>query len=225
MRTHNHASSMKVRLAAIFLGAFVAAFVILNIRYVYANIRYAVAPGTIKTSDSLSQAVRLLPLAQDVAAKPLPPSARLVIDSIGVNTPIVFDVPPDNKKIYNSLEKGVVHYSTSVKPGKAGVSVILGHSSAYPWYKGKYGSVFALLNKLVPGSKFYIQYADGRVFVFTVKRSLVFNPFTDEARLAELEQNTNPSIVLVSCWPVGTNYRRIAVQAELAETPAADRVK
>ncbi|MEK7125215.1 MAG: sortase [Patescibacteria group bacterium] len=210
---------MWTRFAAIFFGAFIVAFAVLNVRFVVANVRYALAPGTIRTGDSLSQAVRLLPLAENITDRPLPSRARLVIDSIGVNAPIVFDLPADNKKIYDGLERGVVHYSTSVKPGQNGVALVLGHSSAYPWYRGSYGSVFALLNKLKPGEKFYIQYEGGPVFVFTVKRSLIFNPFASDARLAELEQNPNPSIILVSCWPVGTNYRRIAVQAEFVPAP------
>lgn len=211
---HNHARAMKIRFAGIFTFSFIIIFGLLNIRFVGANIRYFVAPGTIIRDDSLAGIPTLFPLADDIAQRPLPHNARLVIDRLGVDAPIVFNVPPQNDDIYERLEDGVVHYGNSVKPGQDGIAIVLGHSSAYPWYRGAYGSVFALLGKLHPGERFYVRYEDGRTFVFEMKKSIVFNPFADDARLTELEQTNTPSLVLLSCWPVGTNYRRIAVYAE-----------
>lgn len=205
---------MTIRFATIFFCSLFIFFAVLNIRFIAAGIRYWLAPGTIITSDSLSKA-KAFPLASDVSTRPLPSHARLVIDSIGVNAPVVFDVPADNDTIYKNLENGIVHYSGSVKPGQPGVAVVLGHSSAYPWYKGDYGSVFALLTKLKPGDKFYVQYEDGRLYIYSVKQSIVFNPFVPDNRLNQFETTDGSSIILVSCWPVGTNYRRIAVQADV----------
>ena len=188
---------------------------LLNIRFVEKNIQYWVAPGTIQTKDSLQDAIRLLPRAQNVAPKPLSDKAELVIDRIGVSAPIVFNVPPDNDLIYNNLEKGVVHYSATAKPGEPGTAIILGHSSAYPWYKGNYGAVFALLALLKPGDRFYIRYDDNRTFVYQMKQSVIFNPFAaDDQQLAQLQSQAGNHLILISCYPVGTNYKRIAVQAE-----------
>jgi LPXTG-site transpeptidase (sortase) family protein len=220
MEYHNHSAAMKKRFFIVFISTFVIIFSVLNIRFAIANIRFWVAPGTITTDDTLGDAIRLLPLSENIQFRPLPDKARLVIDSIGVNAPIVFNVPNNNDSIYDNLESGVVHYSTTQRPGieNPGISLILGHSSAYPWYRGNYGSVFALIGKLKPGDKFYVQYEDNRVFVYEVKQSVVFNPFdADDPKLAEIERSREPSLVLVSCWPVGTNYRRIAVHATLVE--------
>lgn len=191
---------------------------LLNARFVEKSIQYAIAPGTIKSRDTLQEAIRLLPLAQNVAPKPLPDTARLVIDSIGVDAPIVFNVPAENDLVYENLENGVVHYSSTARPGKPGAAVILGHSSAYPWYRGDYGAVFALLSKLKLGERFYVQYEDNRMFVYEVSGSVIFNPFVKDDKsnqLEQMEQAEESSIILVSCYPVGTNYRRIAVQAKL----------
>jgi len=210
---------MRIRFLMIFLGAFIFFFGLLNARFIYANVQYWLAPGTIRTADSLGGKAQLLPLAKDLKDKPLPNNAMLVIDSLGVNAPIVFNSPADAKSLYANLENGVVHYPVSLKPGENGPSILLGHSSAYPWYKGKYGSVFALLGKLKPGDRFYVQYEDKRLFVYTVKQSVIFNPLSgDEEELAKLEQNAQTSLILVSCWPVGTDYRRIAVEAVLLES-------
>ena len=210
---HNHSRAMRRRFLIIFLGGFVAIFLIFNVRFLYANIRYWIAPGTIKNQNATMPSP--FPLAQDVRFKPLPNAANLVIDSLGVNAPIVFNIPGNNDAIYKALEQGVVHYSDTIKPGMRGVSVILGHSSAYPWYKGKYGSVFALLSKLNTGDRFYVRYDDGRFFIFEVEKSIIFNPLSDDSRFRELDQTDGASIVLVSCYPVGTSYLRIAIKANL----------
>lgn len=217
MRLHNRSRVIFLRLLFIFAISFVGAFLLLNMRFVEKNLQYVVAPGTIRTENTLYDAIRLLPLSANVAPKPLPDRARLVIDSIGVNAPIVFNIPNDNDLIYNSLEKGVVHYSSTAKPGTPGSAVILGHSSAYPWYKGGYGAVFALLSKLDPGDRFYVQYDDNRVFVYEMRKSMIFNPFTEDGRLTALESEPGNFIILISCYPVGTNYKRIAIQAEQME--------
>jgi LPXTG-site transpeptidase (sortase) family protein len=190
-------------------------FAVLNGRLLLAHLRFWLEPGTFVATQAESP--RLLPLAKDVTSRPLPDSARLVIDRINVDAPIVFGVPDDRSLIYKNLENGVVHSSNTSKPGMSGSAIILGHSSAYPWYKGKYGSVFALLSKLKVGERFYVQYEDGRIFTFEIKQSLIFNPLTvtRNTRVMELEKNPRPNIILISCWPVGTDYMRIAVQAEL----------
>jgi LPXTG-site transpeptidase (sortase) family protein len=203
-----------LRLFAIFAATFVVAFLVLNMRFVEKNIQYIVAPGTIRSADSIGDAVRLLPLSGAVEDAPLPQSARLVIDALGISAPIVFGTPDDTDAVYDQLENGVVHYSTSAKPGNPGTAIILGHSSAYPWYNGDYGAVFALLSRLKPGDRFYIQYSDNRTFVFEMKESVVFNPFTDTERLGMLENRPGSNVILLSCYPVGTNYKRIAVLAE-----------
>lgn len=202
-----------VRLAIIFIVTFTGAFFLLNIRFVEKNVQYWLAPGTIRTSNTLEDAIRLLPLAGSLADRPLPNEARLVIDKIGVNAPIVFGIPDDNDLIYDGLEDGVVHYSATTKPGTPGTAFILGHSSAYPWYRGDYGAVFALLSKLKPGDRFYVQYSDNRTFVYEMQESIIFNPFKEDERLARLEQLDGNNLILISCYPVGTNYLRIAVHA------------
>lgn len=204
---------MKLRFLKIFVLTFIIIFTVLNGRFVYANLKYwlLVGPLPIATNEE----VRGLPLSPEKIIPKLPDQAILKIDGLGISAPIIFGVGSDIKNIYNSLEKGTVHYSDTPKPGMVGTSVLLGHSSAYPWYKGQYGSVFALLGKLKPGDKITVKYEDGNSFTFLVKQSVVFSPFGNDARLTELERASGSTIVLISCWPVGTNYKRIAVQAEL----------
>lgn len=214
MRLHNRTRVIAYRLAAIFLTTFAVVFLLLNYRFVEKNIQYVIAPSTIRTRDTLADATRLFPLSAAKEEKPLPNAAALIIDGIGIRAPIVFDTTSNVDEIYDRLEDGVVHYSDTAKPGEPGVSIVLGHSSAYPWYDGDYGAVFALLSKLKIGDRFYIQYSDNRSFFYEMKENLVFNPFNPDDRLEALERAPGNNLILISCYPVGTNYLRIAVRAE-----------
>lgn len=204
---------MKKRLFLIFIFTFVIIFAVLNSRFIVANIKFWALGKAI--SPPLIPAVSPISKAEPDKKINLPDKAVLIISDIGISAPIVFGAGSNTKNIYNNLENGVVHYSDTPKPGMNGVSIILGHSSAYPWYKGAYGSVFALLGKLKTGDKIYVKYNDGQTFVFHVKQSIIFSPFNKDSRLAEIEKKEKPTLVLISCWPVGTNYKRIAVEAEL----------
>lgn len=214
MRLHNRSRVIAFRLFVIFTTTFVVVFLLLNYRFVEKNIQYVIAPSTIRSPSTLTDATRLLPISEAIVDKPLPNSATLIIDRVGVRAPIVFGTPDNTELIYDNLEQGVVHYSGTAKPGEPGVSIVLGHSSAYPWYNGDYGAVFALLSKLEVGDRFYIQYSDNRSFFYEMKENLVFNPFKSDERLSAMERASGDNLILISCYPVGTNYLRIAVRAE-----------
>lgn len=204
---------MKLRFLKLFVLAFLVIFTVLNGRFVYANLRYWLSDGS---PPPLPEGrMTRLPLSPSRTLPVLPGQGLLKIDRLDMAAPIVFGTGNDLKVLYQNLERGVVHYSDSPKPGASGTSIILGHSSAYPWYRGIYGSVFALLGKLQVGDTIRVQYESGPTFTFAVKQSLVFSPFSNDARLLEIEKTPGSSIILISCWPVGTNYRRIAVRAEL----------
>lgn len=209
-----------------FIAMFLALFVVLNFRFVYANIKFWLAgtdtPDIPLLTGTDNGAAYLFPLSEQRGTSiddvPLGDAATLEIPNIGVRAPIVFETSVDPDIIYQRLEDGVLHYANSPKPGQRGTALILGHSSAYPWYKGRYGSVFALLGKLTVGDTITVQYEDGKSLTFAVTESLVFNPFTDAERFEALSNaGQTPAIILVSCWPVGTNYRRIAIKATLID--------
>lgn len=205
---------MRLRFFLVFVVAFVFIFAVLNSRFILANAEFWMYGKNIIPT-ALSKLPVSGPAQIESKTKVLPDKATLVIDNIGVSAPIIFNVGTDPNSIYKNLENGVIHYSSAPKPGMNGVSIILGHSSAYPWYKGAYGSVFALLGKLKAGDRIYIEYSDGSNFVFSVKQSVIFSPLKENAQLAQIEKSERPTLVLISCWPIGTNYKRIAIEAEL----------
>ncbi len=190
-------------------------FAVLNSRFLAAEVQYSL--GITPTISPVISPVPVTSLIPEKTVIKTSGNATLTISKIGVSVPIVFGVSDNIKNIYDNLSRGVVHYSPSPKPGEKGASIILGHSSDYPWKKNAYGSVFALLGKLAPGDRLQVQYGNGTVLTFEVKQSLIFTPFSKDSRLEKIEGSTDSSLVLVSCWPVGTTYKRIAVEAVLVQ--------
>lgn len=211
-----------IRLLKAFTVSAVAVYAFVNGPTIYANAQYwfqqiKPAEKTITTTygGALIQPI-LLPVS-DIDRRPLPSEATLTIEKINVRVPIVFSVSTNPQDIYNNLTNGVVHYSATPKPGGGAASVILGHSSLYPWQYNKYGAPFALLGKLAPGDRITVKYSDGRIFSYRMVESIVFNPLEadEDERLAAFEQSSQPLLLLVTCWPPNSTKSRIAIKAEL----------
>ena len=138
------------------------------------------------------------------------PNNTLFIPKIGVQAPIKFAKTKTNSEINQLLLEGVVHYP-SANPGEIGNVFITGHSSYYWWSKGQYNNVFSILDKLVVGDNIYINYNRKR-YNYKVRELKVVSP----SDTSVLEQNEKKSILtLMTCTPVGTNYKRLIVVSDL----------
>lgn len=209
-----------IRLFKAFIISSVAAYVFINGPEIYAHGQYWLASTqsvSVHTTDAFAAIKPIrLPLS-DIEQQPLPNQATLTIDKINVSVPIIFGVSVEADEIYKRLIDGVVHYSTTPKPGQGGASIILCHSSLYAWQYSKYGAPCALLNKLQPGDEFVVRYSDGRTFTYAMESSIIFNPLEsgNDARLADFEKSPKPILLMVTCYPTGSNAKRISVKAVL----------
>ena len=112
-----------------------------------------------------------------------------------------------------ALEKGVVRYPGTAKPGEPGVMFVTGHSSNYAWAPGQYKAVFALLDKLKPGDEIAVFYAD-QTYAYRVTGQRIISPND----LSVLEAVPGQKILrLMTCWPVGTTARRLVVEASFED--------
>lgn len=187
----------------IFSIVFVIVFTIFNGRAFLQQSKYAL---NIKIEEGGNFLEKLsLPQNEDVYDVP----DSIIIPKINVDAPIIFAQTTSNKEILDQLENGVVHYPESVFPGQTGSAIILGHSSAYPWYKGQYGAIFGLLNYLQTNDEIIVFYQKHK-YVYRVTNKDVVNKNTEL-----IAQNTKPQLILISCWPVGTAWKRILIKAEL----------
>ncbi len=138
----------------------------------------------------------------------------LEIPSLGLVTPLVIGTSVIEKDLMKDLDEGVVYYPGSVYPGQAGENVILGHSAPPNWPHIKHDWVFSNLTNLKPGDKIIV-YFENRQYSYTVITTDILQK-GQELQTTSLSQKTN-ILTLVSCWPPGKNYKRIAVQAQLDE--------
>ena len=148
-----------------------------------------------------------------------PPANRLIIPKLNLNVPIV--IPPYEAllredwtqvetDIQQSLEKGVVHYPGTAKPGQAGNFFVTGHSSYYPWAPGGFKTVFARLHMLSEGDDYWVYYG-GDKHRYIVRSVTEVKP----SNVDVLDQPADRRLsTLMTCTPVGTTLRRLIVSAE-----------
>ena len=190
----------------IFLIVFVFAVAIFNGRFIYSQLRYShigVPPAFSEIKQKYS-----LPFSKD--KEQIIPD-RLAIPSLGIDVPVIFSPNIDEAVLQKALESGVVYYPGSSFLGENGTMVILGHSSAYPWYKGQYGSIFALLNKLNPGDEI-LAFSRDKVFNYRVEGKEIKAP----KDLVFLKEKDKAVLYLVSCWPINTAWKRIVIKTTQA---------
>ena len=171
-----------------------------NFNFWYNN-EYKIAP-----LDSVSQnLVNIIPTTKN-AVLPEIDNNSLYLPIINIKAPITFGVPNTPETVASSLKEGVIQIKGSAIPGEIGNVFITGHSSNYPWAKGKYNNVFALLNKFVVGDVAQIKYNNTN-YIYKVSEIKVV-----EATDISVLQSKNESILtLMTCTPVGTSLRRLIV--------------
>lgn len=153
----------------------------------------------------------------------IPPDTRVFIPRINKNVPIV-PVPSENllKKDWDALEKniqealkdGVIHYPKTAWPGEKGNIFITGHSSYYPWAEGDFKEVFALLHDVQMNDKIEIHYKQQK-YTYEVFDIKVVKP----EQIDILDQTDDYILTLMTCTPVGTNWKRLVVVARQIEGP------
>lgn len=195
----------------IFAALFLTVTVVTNWSAVENEIAYAFHRPSISRADILSSATPL-PTDSPAPIMAVVEPARLLIDKIGVDVPVVWNVPID--QTVESLNRGVAHLANSARLGEIGNLFITGHSSDYVWKHNPYAAVFSLLPKLQPGDDISFR-ENGQTFVYRVTQTKIVGPDHIEVT----NQTSTPIITLMTCYPVGTTRERFIVQANLIAAP------
>lgn len=134
---------------------------------------------------------------------------KLIINDIDVKAPVIFGLTSNSETVFQkSLRNGVVHYPNTATPGRQGNVVIFGHSSGQWWAPGDYKFIFTHLDKLDINDRIFLEY-EGARYIYRVSATKVV-PQTD---LKVLEQGTENTLTLITCTPVGTNSKRLIINA------------
>jgi LPXTG-site transpeptidase (sortase) family protein len=196
----------------IFLIIFSASVFVFNGRFMYAQMKYStIGPPSVSDltgkRDGGNLKTEYLPLPKTEYVLP----ERLAIPSLGIEAPIVISQSNNEVALQKDLEKGVIYLPGSSTLNQKGTMIIMGHSSAYPWYKGQYGSIFALLNKLN---------INDEIIVFSKDKQYIYKVLGKEIKapkdLVFQTQEDESILYIVSCWPVNTAWKRIVIKASRA---------
>jgi len=209
-----------------FLSLFIFFFVILTLVVMgptlYAKISYLWTAPTNNYSDKYDLPVATTNPGDDLSelagllgqSAPTYAQDTIVIPKINVEAPILYLTTTDNQQILEAIKNGVGHYQGTALPGHVGNVFLTGHSSYYWWSKGKYNQVFALLDRLSAGDLVYV-YAKGERYIYRVTKSFVVKP----SQVEVLAPTNQAILTLMTCTPVGTNLKRLIVQADLIGRP------
>lgn len=149
-----------------------------------------------------------------------PYSNRIIIPKMGKNIPLL-DVQNKNIDWANELndifmkelEKGIIRYPGSAKPGDDWVSFIFGHSSNLPWMKWDYNDVFSTLDSIVYWDEIIVYYGQEK-YTYKIREKKVIKPWD----VSVLKRNKDKSeISLMTCWPIWTTLNRLIVTWELVK--------
>jgi len=130
------------------------------------------------------------------------------IPKIQISVPLIF--VNSETEISKALDRGVVLWPGSVKPGEKGETIILGHSAPKSWPKIKYDWVFTDINQLEKGDKIFV-FFQNKKFQYSVLEKIFLEKGQE---IPEIKKNSN-ILILISCWPPGKDLKRIAVISEL----------
>ncbi len=138
-------------------------------------------------------------------------SFSIVVPKIGATARVFPNVDPNDPQIYMPiLLQGVAHAKGTVFPGTPGTTYLFAHSTDNWWDVGRYNAVFYLLKDLKPGDEIII-FFEGRRYDYVVNHSVIGDA-SDVSYI--INSHTTPQqLVLQTCWPPGTSWKRIFVVA------------
>jgi len=143
--------------------------------------------------------------------------ARIEIPALGIDSPLIWSQSEEEKEILNDLKDGTIHYPGSAFPGMRGNVYITGHSSYYSWSKSNYKEIFKDLGDLKIGDEiiFHIKLKNKKevVIIYSMTSSEVVE--ANDPRL--FRDYEGHELTLVTCWPVGTNLRRLMIKGTLKQ--------
>jgi len=143
------------------------------------------------------------------------PDYEILVGKLKIKAPIIWSKTRLEDEMLEELKSGVVLFPKTGVPGQSGNAVISGHSSNYVWLKGDYNYVFRKLNNLIIGDEFIIKVTQHNGKSFEYKYSVVKKNIVPADSDEIFEINEKPAITLVTCWPLGTNWKRLIVRAVL----------
>ena len=150
-----------------------------------------------------------------VIVNPANTDFAIIIEKIGVNSPVIANVSIKDDTAYTeALKLGVAHAINSNKPSEEpGNTYLFAHASLNFWELGKYATTFNLLRKLELRDNIYIIYKN-RLFKYEIVNKEIHEGWNTNAITRPVIE---PILTLQTCDPPGTTLNRLVVTAKLLE--------
>jgi len=135
---------------------------------------------------------------------------ELIIPKIAVRTQVLTNVDPNKEDEYNEiLNNKAAHAQGSSFPGQKGLIYLFGHSTNSVFNKNFFNPVFYSVKNLEPGDQIAILY-QGKVHVYQINEKMVVDPNDFTAIKTGPDEE---KLVLQTCWPPGTSWKRLLLVA------------
>lgn len=146
------------------------------------------------------------------------PKVDIEIKKMQIQVPVIWSQSDIEKAMLEDLKNGIIHFPKTAAPGQAGNMVVSGHSSNYFWAEGNYNYIFKDLNNLVAGDIVDVKtiQKNGRVIIYHYKVN-GFKKIVAPDDPVIFENTAGPTLTLSTCWPLGTNFRRLIIKADLVK--------
>ena len=140
-------------------------------------------------------------------------SFSILIPKLGANAKVFPNIDAsDPNQFLPVLKEGVAHAKGTVFPGMKGNVYLFAHSTDNFWDVGRYNAIFYLLKDLKPGDDVVIFFQNKR-HNYVVTGSKVVES-TDVSYIMNAQNQEEETLVLQTCWPPGTTWKRWVVLAK-----------
>ena len=144
--------------------------------------------------------------------RPIDTEFNILIPKIGANAKVFPNIDPSDENAFLPvLREGVAHSRGTVFPGSAGNIYLFAHSTDNFWDVGRYNAIFYLLKDLSPGDEIVMIY-QGTRFNYKVTESRIVD--ADDVSFITEAQSGEEQLILQTCWPPGTTWKRLLVFAK-----------
>lgn len=142
---------------------------------------------------------------------PKDPNFSIIVEKIGADAPIIANVDAANKAVYtDALKRGVAHALGTSFPGQPGVTYLFAHSTDTIFNVPRFNAIFYLLNEMITGDKIVV-FFNGRRFDYLVSETKITEP--EDVSYFTM-QTADQILVLQTCYPPGTTWKRLLIIAK-----------
>ena len=142
---------------------------------------------------------------------PVDTQFSIVIPKLGATAKVFPNIDSTSEEEFTPiLSEGVAHAKGTVFPGLKGTTYLFAHSTDNFWNVGRYNAIFYLLKDLKVGDE-VIVFFENRRYEYIVSESKIGD--ADDTHYITNARDTQEQLVMQTCWPPGTTWKRVYVTA------------